>query len=273
MLWLAALALVSMVFVMSCAWAVQRQQKNAGWVDAFWSGGTGLTGAVCALIPWPGLAGPSPHAWLVVALALAWSGRLAVYIARRTATATREDARYARFRQEWGEAFESRLYVLLMIQAMVAALLAICIMLAARNQVHQIRPLDIAATLLLAGAVLGETISDRQMHRFRSDPANRGRVCEAGLWGWSRHPNYFFECLGWFAYPLFAFHPDAPGFSLLALAGPLSMVWLLTRVSGIPPLELEMIDSRPDAYRAYQARVSAFLPLPPRPARGVGGAR
>ncbi len=264
MLWLAGFALMAMVLVMSLAWAWQRRQKNAGWVDAFWSLGTGLTGAICALLPWP--AAPTPHALLVAALALAWSGRLGVYIARRTAASAREDARYARFRQDWGPDFDARLFWLLMIQAVVAALLAICVMLAARNPVHGIRLLDVAAALLLVGSVFGEGVADRQMHRFRSDAANRGLVCDRGLWGWSRHPNYFFECLAWFAYPLFALDLSfAWPWGVFAFAGPAAMVWLLTKVSGIPPLELEMTEgARGPAYRAYQARVSAFIPLPPK---------
>ncbi len=257
MLLLALMALAAMMLVMTAAWIVQRRTKNAGWVDAFWSFGTGVTGAACALAPLSGP--PSVRAMLVAALALLWSGRLGFYIARRTAGSTREDARYARFRAEWGEKFEPRLFGLLMIQASVAALLAICVMLAARNP-QGFGPLDAAAALLLAGAVWGEAIADAQMHRFRRT-GGHGKICDTGLWAWSRHPNYFFECLAWCAYPLFAFNPAWP-WGLAAWAGPAAMAWLLTRVSGIPPLEREMLASRGDAYRAYQARVSAFVPLP-----------
>ena len=50
----------------------------------------------------------------------------------------------------------------------------------------------------------------------------------------------------------------------LALSAPAFMYWLLVHVSGIPPLEQQMLRSRGDAFRAYQARVSPFIPLPPR---------
>jgi steroid 5-alpha reductase family enzyme len=113
---------------------------------------------------------------------------------------------------------------------------------------------------VLAVAVLGEGAADAQLGRFRANPANHGKVCDAGLWAWSRHPNYFFEWLHWLAYPLFALGAD---YGWLALLGPGFMYWLLVHVSGIPPLEAQMLRSRGDAYRAYQRRVSAFIPLPP----------
>jgi steroid 5-alpha reductase family enzyme len=116
---------------------------------------------------------------------------------------------------------------------------------------------------VFAGSVAGEGLADRQMHAFRADPANRGKVCARGLWAWSRHPNYFFEILVWLAYPLIGLAgPWWPG--LAGLAAPLFMYWLLAKVSGVPPLEREMLASRGDAYRDYQARVSPIVPWPPR---------
>ena len=257
--------LVFLCVVMALAWVAQRRWDNAGWVDVFWSFGTGIAGALAAWVPLPGapLGWPAPRAVLVGGLALVWGVRLGLYLARRTAGAHREDVRYARFRKEWGAAFEARLFWLLMIQALVAALLAFCVAVAARNPAPGVRLADVAGFAVLAAAVIGEGLADRQMQMFRANPANRGQVCDAGLWGLSRHPNYFFECLAWCAYPFFAIAPNWPwGFA--ALAGPLAMTWLLTTVSGIPPLEREMLADRGDAYRRYQARVRAFFPLPVR---------
>ena len=84
-------------------------------------------------------------------------------------------------------------------------------------------------------------------------------MCDAGLWGWSRHPNYFFEWLGWLAYPLLAIDPAAAILAGSRCPAPAFMYWLLVYVSGIPPLEQQMLRSRGDAYRDYQARVSAFF--------------
>jgi steroid 5-alpha reductase family enzyme len=263
MLLLAIYLIVGLCAVMALAWLVQRRQHNAGWVDVFWSFGTGIGGACAAIVPLDGtpFARPSLRAALVGALALLWGARLGLYLAKRVRGGHREDVRYARFRQEWAAGFEQKLFWLLMIQALVAALLAFCVAVAARNPSPGFRLADLAGLVVLAISVLGEGFADRQMQVFRADPANRGRVCDTGLWGLSRHPNYFFECLAWCAYPFFSIGTHWP-WGYVALVGPLAMTWLLTSVSGIPPLEREMLADRGDDYRRYQARVSAFFPLP-----------
>jgi steroid 5-alpha reductase family enzyme len=252
---------LGLAVAMSVAWLIQRQTNNAGWVDVVWSFAVGVAGVIYALFPLqPGM--PTARQCLIALLAASWSLRLGLHIAGRT-THGAEDARYAQFRRDWGDAFQSRMFWFLQIQAAAAALLAVSMLLAARTP----RPLSIPdgiAIGVLALAIVGEAIADRQLRRFRSDPANHGRICDAGLWGWSRHPNYFFEWLGWVAYPLFAI--DLSGgfpWGWFALTAPVFMYWLLVHVSGIPPLEQQMLRSRGDAFRDYQSRVSAFIPFPP----------
>ncbi|RVT92008.1 DUF1295 domain-containing protein [Rhodovarius crocodyli] len=244
--------------VMALAWQVQRRLGNAGWVDAFWTFGLGGTGTALAL-----LAGNGARRFLVAGLIAAWALRLGLHIAARTRGAP-EDSRYAGFRQEWGSDFQRRMFSFLQIQAAAGAPLLVPMLVAARNP-HPLGWPDALALILAALAVAGEALADRQLQAFRTDPANKGRVCDAGLWGWSRHPNYFFEWLHWFAYPLFAL---GGGLAWLAFIGPAFMYVLLVHVSGIPPLEAQMLRSRGDAYRAYRRRVSAFFPFPwPMPRR------
>jgi steroid 5-alpha reductase family enzyme len=247
-----------MVLMCVAALALQRRTGNAGWVDAVWSAATGFVGALCALAPQPG--GNATRHVLVAAMAAFWSGRLAWHIATRTLGAP-EDARYAAFRQEWGGDFQRRLFWFLMIQAAAAWVLVLAITLAARNPAP-LRAADLLGLVLLLASVGGEALADRQLRQFRR--RGRGPICDTGLWGWSRHPNYFFEFLGWCAYPLIAI--DGTGrypAGALALIGPAFMFWLLRYVSGVPPLEKSMLARRGDAFRAYQRRVSAFIPLPP----------
>ena len=110
-------------------------------------------------------------------------------------------------------------------------------------------------------SLAGESVADRQLAAFKADPGNRGKVCDVGLWRYSRHPNYFFEWLHWFSYPLIAM--GAPS-QWVAWLGPVIMLLFLYRVSGIPYTEKQSLKSRGDAYREYQRTTSPFIPWPPK---------
>ena len=258
------IALAGLLVVgMALSWVWQKRVNNAGWVDVFWTFATGAAGVLGALWPLADDTAQPVRQFVVAALALVWALRLGLYLRSRV-RARPEDARYGGFRRDWRARFQLRLFWLLQIQAMAALPLAVSIMLAARVSAPFPRLADYIALTLIAAAILGTATADRQLARFLEDPANAGRVCDRGLWGWSRHPNYFFEFLGWCAWPVFAFDPAWPA-GWFALAAPAQMYWLLVHVSGIPPLERVMLASRGAAYKAYQARTSAFFPMPPRP--------
>ena len=162
------------------------------------------------------------------------------------------------------------MFWLLQKQALVSIPLALSMLLAAHNPAPRLRLQD---WLGVADA--------RCRHRRRSDSPTgscavsaptrptSGKVCDAGLWRWSRHPELFLRMarlarLSVIAIDLAGGYP----WGWLALAAPVCMYWLLVHVSGIPPLEEHMLRSRGDAFRAYQARTSAFFPLPPRATAG-----
>jgi len=252
-----------LALVMTAAWLVQRKTGQGGWADAFWSLGLGAAGVVVALFPIEG-ATPSARQMLAACLIGAWGLRLGLHIAAR-ARSSDEDPRYARLRQDWGAQFQSRMFGFLMLQAGAAAFLALSVLVAARNPAPGLTFQDAAASLVFIGALFGEAIADRQLARFKADPANHGQVCDTGLWAWSRHPNYFFEWLGWCAWPIFAIELSGGWpWGWLALSGPAYIYWLLTRVSGVPLLEAHMQRSRPKAFAAYAERTSVFFPRPPR---------
>ncbi len=266
---MALATLIGMIVVMAVGWAVQALANNGGWTDVFWTFGSGLCLAGAALATWPQWGPPTPRQWAVAALVGIWALRLGSDIAGRVAKSPEEDARYAAFRKEWAPHFQRGMFFFLQAQAPATALLAISIVLAAREPSPGVRVQDIAGFALLAVSILGESLADGQMRRFRADPANKGKVCERGLWAWSRHPNYFFEWLVWMAYPVIALEPAHP-LTWLSFAAPAMMYLLLTRVSGVPPLERAMLASRGDLFRDYQARVSVFFPLPPKRAQPQG---
>jgi steroid 5-alpha reductase family enzyme len=260
---LAAIA-VSLSILMTMAWAVQQRTGNSGWVDTIWTFAVGLTGAGSALWPVAG-ASPNPRQWLVAALVAIWSSRLGVHIAIRTAGIS-DDPRYAAFAEEWGVNSARRMFIFLQNQALGSIPLAFAIFVAARFPLATLRAQDYLGALILVAGIAGEALADAQLKRFREQPANKGRVCDAGLWRWSRHPNYFFEWFGWLAYPVIAISTDYPfsyPWGWAALLAPAFMYWILVYVTGIPPLEAQMLRSRGDRYREYQSRTSVFFPLPP----------
>jgi steroid 5-alpha reductase family enzyme len=251
----------AMVVVMVAAWGVVLVMKDGGWTDVFWTWGTTATLAAAAL--WqvdrqPILA----RQWLVAGFMIVWGLRLGLYLTPRVATHP-EDARYAGFRAQWGADYARNMLFVTLPQAPATALLAVSVTIAAHDRSPHLGPRDVAAVVLFLAAIAGEYLADGQMKRFRAEPANKGRVMDRGLWAWSRHPNYFFQWLGWMAYPVMALRPGDP-VTWLTLLAPAVMFGLLRFVSGVPPLEQAMLKTRGDLFRSYQARVSAFFPSPPR---------
>jgi steroid 5-alpha reductase family enzyme len=138
------------------------------------------------------------------------------------------------------------------------------ILAAAQNSATGLRLADFAGAALMVAAIAGEGLADRQLSRFKTDPHNAGGICDVGLWSWSRHPNYFFEWLGWFAYPLIAIDlTGAYPWGWAAFAAPALMYWVLNYHTGLPYLETHMARSRGEAWRSYRARTNAFVPWPP----------
>jgi steroid 5-alpha reductase family enzyme len=257
---LAAIA-VSLSILMTGAWMVQQRTGNSGWVDTIWTFSLGVVGAGSALWPVAGVA-PNARQWLVAALVAIWSVRLGAHIAARTAKIT-DDPRYQAFASEWGVDSPKKMFIFLQNQGFGSIPLVFSIFVAARFPLETLRLQDYLGALILFAGIAGEALADAQLKAFRSDPANKGKVCDIGLWRWSRHPNYFFEWFGWLAYPVIALSLDHPwGFA--TLLAPLFMFWILRYVTGVPPLEEQMLKSRGDAYRAYQDRTSVFFPLPPK---------
>lgn len=258
-LWVALPALaIGLSLAMVFAWGLAERSGNHGWVDTIWSFATGLAGVAGSLLPLG--EGWEPRRVMVAALVALWSVRLGTHILQRTFRG-HDDPRYAQLRREWGSAASLRLFLFLQVQALAALVLVVAVMAAAHSPLPYWHAGDAIGLVLALAAVAGEALADAQLARFRADPANRGRVCDSGLWGVTRHPNYFFEWLGWLAYPAIALGSLTGAVALLA---PLLIYVLLVHASGIPPTEAHMLRSRGDAYRAYQRRVNAFWPGPPR---------
>lgn len=244
------------VLAKTFAWLLQRRTGNAGIVDSIWAFSLG------GLAFWYGLVGTAPleSRLLVAVLGGLWGLRLGTHLWVRNWGAT-EDWRYAQLRAGWGAQANGKMFWFFQFQNLFTLLLAATAFMPVAYRQDDPPLVAVALALLIwVAAVLGETLADAQMEEFRSDPDNRGKVCDEGLWRYSRHPNYFFECLHWLAYVPLAL--GAP-WGLASFVAPLVMAALLMKLSGIPMLEKGLMQRKP-GYADYVARTSALIPWPPR---------
>jgi steroid 5-alpha reductase family enzyme len=239
-------------------WLFQRRTGDAGIVDVGWTASLGFLALLYALGLGDGLAA---RRWVVGLAAALWSWRLARYLLKDRIFAGEEDGRYQAMRAKWGDRAQRNLFLFFQAQGLIAALLSVHFMLAMLHPASELRVWDALGILLLLISVGGESVADRQLARFRANPANRGRTCREGLWRYSRHPNYFFEWLHWLVYVLIAV--GAPWWPA-ALIAPAFMLYLIFFVTGIPPTEEQALRSRGEDYRQYQRTTSAFFPWFPK---------
>ncbi len=169
-----------------------------------------------------------------------------------------EDGRYTRMRNNWGGDPTKLLFLAMFIfQGFLTLVLSIPFLIIANWGTPDWSWWEGIGVLTWAVGLAGECTADRQLIRFKQNPENSGKVCEDGLWAYSRHPNYFFEWIVWCGFAIYVF--PAPG-GWLGLIGPVIMYILLVKVSGIPLNEAQAINSKGDAYISYQRRVSSFVP-------------
>jgi len=262
LIFLAVVMGLALSAIMTAAWQTQRTTGHTGWIDVFWTFGVGGVAALGSLAPLSGTHAPSERQIVVSVLIALWSLRLGAHILVRTRESG-DDPRYRELIKQWGANASLRMFLQLQSQAAVGVVLALSVVLAAHNPRSTLGVADLLGIAILIGALAGEAISDWQLRRFKSDPGNRGRICEDGLWSLSRHPNYFFEWLCWLAYPLIAIDLSAANpLGWISLLAPACMYWVLVYVSGIPPLEEHMLRSRGEQFRALQARTRPFFPFP-----------
>ena len=245
-----------MAVAMTVLWLVQLRTGDASIVDVGWAFGTGAVGV--ALVAAVGGGDPARR-WLAAAMVAAWSVRLGVHLARRVLAGAREEGRYRYLREVLGARAGVGLFVFFQVQAVWAVMFALPVW-AAGEAARALDWLDALGVAVWAAGVLGESVADRQLARFRADPGRAAKVCDTGLWGWSRHPNYFFEWLQWWGFVALG---AGSGYWWVTVAGVAVMYLFITRITGIPYTERQAMRTRGEAYRRYRARVPAFFPRPP----------
>jgi steroid 5-alpha reductase family enzyme len=237
-------------------WALQLRTRNAGIVDVGWAL------AFVVVIAWFAAHATTPlTAWAPIAsVTVAWSLRLGGYLIARGAARAPEDGRYADLRARWAPHAARRFFVFFQAQAGLVGVLSTAVVVP-----FVVAPWDGGGLRALGAAIsvvgiAGEALADAQLARWKR--AHPGAVCDAGLWRFSRHPNYFFEWCVWLGHAVYglAFWPCG----LIAIVPQALLLCSILFVTGIPPTEKQSLVSRGDLYRAYQARVSKFIPWPPK---------
>jgi steroid 5-alpha reductase family enzyme len=252
------LSLAACSGVMMLVWLWAYRIKNAGVVDIFWAFNFTIIAAVIYFMA----DGFEPRKQVVCILAGLWSLRLGVYLLVRVGShLDKEEGRYAQLRKEWVPNPNLKFFIFFQAQALSNIFLAAPFFIVAMNKDPELSILEKAGAALWLVAILGEGLADFQLAQFKKNPANKGKVCENGLWGYSRHPNYFFQLTIWIA--VFIFSLSSP-YGWIAIICPLTIGYLIFKVTGIPMTEEQSLRSKGDAFRDYQKRVSVFVPLPRR---------
>ena len=243
---------VIMASLMVFAWLASIKHNNAGFGDVAWSMGMGFSALFYG-------ASGDGSLWLRLLVALlggVWAARLALHQLARLLNEP-ESPRYREFRDRWGDSARYRFFFLFQVQALGASLCSMPFLMVAMYTQASPQWTTYLGVAIWLTAIAGETLSDFQLARFRLRHGNRSKTCKNGLWRYSRHPNYFFEGLHWVAYVFLAY---GMAFWWLTLTGPVVVLLLLCRVTGIPAVERQALRSRGSDYEHYRNSTSMLVP-------------
>ena len=253
---LAALGMLAVFLVMTALWLLGIRNRNFSYVDIGWSANFTLLAVMYATLA----EGWQTRKWVIAAMFSLWSLRLAGHLAKRI-VGEPEEGRYQELRRNWANNLNPMFFGFFQLQALLNVVLALPMLIACLNPEPELHILEVVGVAIWLMGLLGESIADGQLAAFKRDASNRGKVCDVGLWRYSRHPNYFFEWTIWIGYAVFAL---ASPWGWLALSMPALMLHFLINVTGVKATEEQALRSKGELYREYQRRTSMFVPLPPR---------
>ncbi len=242
----------SIVMILVWVWAYRIQ--NAGVVDIFWA----FNFTIIACLIWLMGDGYAARRNVICLLAVCWSLRLGIYLLIRVGSHLKEEeGRYKQLRKEWAPNPDRKFFVFFQAQALSNIFLAIPFFIIAINKNEGLSLLEEIGAGMLFISILGEGLSDWQLMQFKKNPANKGQVCQQGLWNYSRHPNYFFQLMIWISVLIFSL---ASPYGWIAVVCPLTIGYLIFKVTGIPMTEEQSLRSKGKLFEEYQRTTSVFVP-------------
>jgi steroid 5-alpha reductase family enzyme len=242
-------ALIAIVAFALTGWLLSFATHKYSHVDSMWSLFMALT-AYTSVIFMPEL---SARAWLVVIAVTLWALRLSIFLTWRNWG--KEDHRYETIRKNNEPYFWFKsIYIIFGFQAALAWIISYPLYVAITSPAAP-GWLDGAAAVLFVVGFYWETVADWQLMQFRQQAQHTQAVLNTGLWRYSRHPNYFGECLIWWGFALFGAATGNPW----VWFSPVIMTFLLLKVSGVSLME-QTIHSRRPGYAEYAKQTNAFIP-------------
>jgi steroid 5-alpha reductase family enzyme len=250
------LALVIILSMMTVLWIVSVFIKNVSIVDLFWGVGFVVAGVVYFLKT----EGDQPRKILMMSLVAIWGLRLSIYLAWRN-LGKGEDFRYRKFRADWGEHryWWISFFQTFLLQGILMWLISAPLLGAQFYAGSSLFIFDFIGLALWILGFLFETGGDFQLARFKSNPANKGKVLDTGFWHYTRHPNYFGDAAVWTGYGFICLSAG----SYLPLLGCTLMIAMIIKVSGVALLEKTLKETKPE-YKAYIEKTNAFIPWFPK---------
>ena len=250
-------ALLVALVVMGVTAAISKRVDRVAVVDVAWGSVFVAVALVLALV-WP-----DAHSWLLAVLVTLWGGRLAWHIAKRS-KGHGEDPRYEEMLggPGWHAGAGKVLLRVFLTQAVVAWVISFPLHVAAAYDVRW-WPVVWVGVAIWAVGVFFEVVGDAQLAAYRAKPReSRPQVLDTGLWGWTRHPNYFGDACVWWG--LWTAGALSLGWvqGLATIFAPVAMTYFIRNVTGARLLEKTM-STRP-GWDEYAARVPLFFPRPPR---------
>jgi steroid 5-alpha reductase family enzyme len=231
--------------------------RNVAVIDVFWGFGSGLL-VLFYLSQLPEESAPFSRQLLITSIVLLHSLRLGTYLLQRFLKEhPTEDPRYAAMRDIWKTRPNLMFYLVYLLQGVLLVSISLPYLVILLNPAPEILWLEWLGLGIWLIGFIGEALADEQLKRFKSNPDNKGKICETGLWYTSRHPNYFFEWLMWVAYFIIAVGSPGGKWTIYA---PLVMLHFLLNVTGVKASEEQSIKSKGEAYRRYQQTTSSFVP-------------